>query len=119
MCNYIHKEHVAIPKKGKAWKVFIVDNGKLRPLSTSLIHFSETKWYHWDEDEAGDGFCGFLSENEAKKMVNTWVVSIPDDILSIRQIEYQNGLCKQIEDGIIEDMFFTICLFKSFKIIKK
>lgn len=121
MCNRIHLNHSQpIPIKGKCWKLFQKDaNGKLTTWMRGTPYNIKDKggWIRWDEYCGGHGFCGFLSKESAKWVLEACRTTSQKDVLV--EVEYEGGLCRQWETAIIMDKTIETCLFKSFRPIEE
>ena len=76
MCNSIHKEHWKIPKEGVGYKIFGVYMNHLTPMTSRTSRYIEDKdgFITWDTKIIyyGDGFCFFLSEDDAFNTMKKW-----------------------------------------------
>lgn len=127
MCNNIHWEHQAISKKGFGYKIFH-SNGDACFIEQS--YRKTNGWIRWERDLrwGGDGFCFFLTQREARFILNTWkenyadndnlnhAVKDPADRI-IRKIEYADGICKQYENAMIDGIEVTMALCKKWRLV--
>lgn len=135
MCNLLHYNSTDIPEEGYGYKIFTKALTG-RELGTMI------GWCYYKKDERGyavyrkkyeedhtirnncfnflrhekqediAGFCIFLNEEEATKVINNWDKQIP---LTIRKIHYRKGLGKHQEDNFIVGLSFEIAIVKEFK----
>lgn len=131
MCNYLHEDSVEIPEKGIGWKIF--NNNRTCFISLVEDYIKEDDGFvHWkeivktDKDEffsCGHGFCFFLSEEEANRLLNdlhNYGVRTYKNH-NVKKIEYDLGLGKHLEDNIVSDKKYKkyeTALAKKFRIIE-
>lgn len=129
MCNYLHKKHELIPEEGLGWKVVAYKNRRYHPVMTTVYQefgYEKDKWITFKTHlGGGEGFCFFLSYEEACKYVGVWSDYFPSETPRIVRIEYKSGLGKHVETGIAstpithKPIEFKIALCKQFKIIQR
>ena len=125
MCNYLHDNYKPIPKKGFGWKIFQVKNGELCSLlAGDFYKKNEGEWVEWDW-RYGDGFCFYLSRDEARRALREWVKRDPllSEMYKIKYkvafIEYEKGLGSFVEKNMIKGCDFEIALCQKFRVINK
>lgn len=120
MCNnvlWIEKlKPEPIPETGVGWKVLAKTATEFHAAFNCNGYQREIDgWIHWWNQETGKGFCFFLDQQEAERLCQkdwgrTW---------EVKKIEYQGGLQKRLQYGIMEDHdCYTMGLCRSFRIIE-
>lgn len=129
MCNSLHKDSESIQTEGKGWKIFFDKN---KPM-INIIHkpsdyLGDTKkcvkWHLDNKTMSGleRGFCFFLTKKEARRALKLWKQPKPFSKyhrrLSVRKIEYKEGLGSHHEAGMLGPNYLVyIALCKEFKIL--
>lgn len=123
MCNKLHEGFEFIPEEDIGYK--IVGSRHLptkrydmfHPWVNGLFVFTRNKWTVWNENTEGDGFCFFLTFEEAIKCLKTVYHPHIPDAVKVVQIKYRKGLGK-FPSTEIRDSCLLFAIAKEFKIVK-
>lgn len=137
MCNRLHDNAVKIPESGIGYKIFrTTQEGMTETTGDDVLHpmccvgnYNVNKWMHWKSAESidiggwrrfGDGFCFFLTERGATKLLDEWCDECEPckEGYVIKKIQYKGGLGKHKETMMIDKYSPVISLCKKFKIIE-
>lgn len=121
MCNRLHDGSEEIPTKGKGWKIFTSKNN-LGMVLYNKYNKNGSGQIVWSNETKGDGFCFFMTRKEARKAIKDWksvTSGWKREPISIKRIEYKQGLGKHLEDPFMYCKYYQTALCKEFKIIGK
>ena len=121
MCNKLHWNHEDISTEGHGWKLFGKGPGGRR----QTLVFNEDYLSPVDGIVAyceaigdGDGFCFFLSKQEAERAKRAWNDYGHMDCY-LEEIEYWGGKGQQTEEEFVKAWSFRIALCKKFRIVEE
>jgi len=92
MCNQVlQNEFQKIPEQGTGWKLFKKTGEELKQLVLEDPYQKDPDgWISWMQEDSGDGFCFFLTEEEVRK--SKQLIWLARKTIVIREIEYDQGL---------------------------
>lgn len=122
MCNRLHEDSTPIAETGTGYKLFRQSDEMVFPLISDTINYKvdEDGWVRWNNkfEEEGDGFCFFLTREEAKRALALWSLVSRRTCEVVRQIRYGGGLGKHAETGFITNCLFVVGLCKEFTVLE-
>lgn len=127
MCNKLHEGFEFIPETDIGYKIVgrhLMPKKRydmFHPWLLDLFIYTRNKWTVWNENFDGDGFCFFLTLDEAIKCLKiAYITDDPNDLpdtVKIVQIKYRKGLGK-FPSTEIRDSCLLFAIAKEFKIVK-
>ncbi len=107
MCNYVHAESRMLKpnNEGYAYKIFTKFPAKdeLSSMVFSIDYVADRSgWIKWDTKYSGHGFCVFLTEDDALRVVENWTNSFKWPLyLIVKRVKYREMICTHKEQILI------------------
>lgn len=123
MCNWIMRNWEGdihrIPQTGTGWKFRAKISYDKSPITKDRYQYDPDGWCRWAGLYLGDGFCFFLTKEEAELALVMWTGATAyqkDRLqLTVSEIEYEGGLGSKLEPGFIAGRGFTVGICTGFK----
>lgn len=123
MCNWIIRHWDGsvnpIPQTGTGWKFRAKVSYDKAPITKDRYQYDPDGWCRWTGVYLGDGFCFFLTKEEARLALEMWTEATSHQRgrlkLTISEIEYEGGLGSKLEHSFVGDRGFTVGICTGFK----